>query len=116
MKYKNEFEAVEDSIIMWQWLYDNFPVKKKQHPDYNKKYADLSCSCPLCEYDNQVSKDNDNIGDCSHCCLYDCVDNGYSEWEYYHKKNKNKLIGLLGAYCILKRLKERKKELTDEVS
>lgn len=113
MRYKNELDAIEDGIHLWQWLVDNFPARKPKHPDFNEKYAHMKGSCPCCSYQTYN-------GGCITCCLPTCDGlNPYNDWGAWNtgtmpsaRNDKHRLtIALRGAENILYSLKVKRNEL-----
>ena len=45
-------KALDIAIELWEWMVDNPGRYKHQWPGW-KKYGEMECDCPFCEYDDK---------------------------------------------------------------
>jgi len=104
-----ELQAINKSIEMWEWLFENFPKNKDafdiRYPE--SKINNYEQKCPLCHYHFY----------CSNCCLeekFNCwnKNHAFHKWNNYVKFSiGSKTKAKNAAKKILKKLIKRQTEL-----
>ena len=80
-------EAIQESVKLWDWLVENFPKRKCDHPDYQDEISQYRGECPLCDFVAKVGVPLPRVMDnciVKRCCLFPKYCDGFSYSETTH--------------------------------